>query len=89
MTQKQLSEWCGDSSNCYYYLFGDQLYNTGPCPFMCEELSIDVENSDVFEDVTKEAKKLHPQLAYEVEHNDCRLFKIHGHGTDIIICYFR
>ena len=56
---------------------------------MCEELRIDVENSDVFEDVTKEAKKLHPQLAYEVEHNDCRLFKIHGHGTDIIICYFR
>ena len=84
MTQKQLSDWCGDVNRCYYYLFD----NTGPCPFICEELCIEVENSDIFQDVTKEAHKLHPQLAYEVEHNDCRLYIIHGLGEDIIICYF-
>ena len=88
MTKDELSKWCGVYGNCYYYLFGGVLYDTGPCPFMCEELSIDVANSEVFEDVTSQAKQLHPQLAYEVDHNGCKLYKIWAHQEDIVICYF-
>lgn len=88
MTKEELAEWCGCYENCYYYLFGKELYNTGPCPFMCDDLKFDVANSDVFEDVTELAEQLHPQFVYEVDYNECKLYKIHGRGEDIVICYF-
>jgi hypothetical protein len=90
VNQETLATWCSYYSNCYYYLFDGTLYNTGDWPEVCEDLSDEVSNSKVFEEVTKDAEKYHPQLEYEVEHNDCRLFRIVSSRVDaeIIICYF-
>ena len=89
VTKDFLAEWCGNYSNCYYYLFDGVLYNTGDCPFVCDDLSKDVLNSNVFEEVTKDAKKYHPQLEYKIGRNDCRLFRIiKDEDIEVIICYF-
>ena len=89
MTKKSLAKWCSNYSNCYYYLYNGDLNNTGDCPFACDTLSSDVLQSKVFEEVTDYAEKYHPQLEYEVEHNDCRLFRIiDDFNVEVIICYF-
>lgn len=89
VTKEELEQWCSNYGNCYYYLLDGEIYNTGPCPFMCEEIAIDISQSPIFEEVTDDAEKYHPQLAYEVDRNDCRLFRIKSrYNSDIIISYF-
>ena len=89
ITKDDLEKWCSSYQNCYYYLHDGTLYNTGPCPFACDEIAKDISESLVFEEVTNDAEKYHPQLVYEVEHNDCRLFRVIGRwDSEIIISYF-
>jgi len=89
ITKEYLERWCSGYSHCYYFLQDGVLYNTGFCPMACDEIAIDISNSLIFEDVTNDADKYHPQLEYEVEHNDCRLFRVMSRSnSEIIICYF-
>lgn len=90
VTKKTLERWCSNYSNCYYFLINDTLYNTGWCPWIYEQIAEDISNSIEFEEVTKNANIYHPQLKYEVEHNDCKLFRITscGGNRELIICYF-
>ena len=88
ISKNELQEWCSDYCNCYSVWIDGCLMNTGPCPFLCDEIADSIGRSSVFEDVTKRAGLLDRQLQYEVEHNDCKLFMIHDGDRRIVISYF-
>lgn len=89
MNKNKLAKWCGNYCNCYYYLYNGDLFNTGPCPYACDGISEDIMNSVSIEDVTSDAASINRQMQYEVEHNNCKLFKVMKRtGSELIICYF-
>ncbi len=76
MTKQELADWCGNMNNSYEYSLDGVEYNTGFCPFVCEEIAEDILNGHNLRDITDQAESIGHQLAWEVSHNNTRLYEI-------------